>query len=324
VKILWAPIVDSAYIKAFGRRKTWLVPAQFMIAAFMIFLAQNVDDWLGDGESKRPQMLVLTAAFFFLWFLTATQDIAVDGWALTMLQRRNVGHAATCNAVGQTAGGFIGYVIFLVLESKDFANKYIFTEPQDVGLVTLSGFLQFWGIVFFVTTILIAIFKKESSEVDEELENHPDYGIKKAYPMLWKIIKLKPILRFTLFLMTAKVSFAAVDGITMLKLVEYGIPKDKIALLSIPLTPVQILLPFIISRFTTGPYPMKFYIGAFPYRLMMTVIIAVFVYYTPQMISGQSEISNYYYAAIVTIYLIYQIPLRAMYVGEFFVVFQRF
>lgn len=317
MKILWAPLVDSAYIKAVGRRKSWLVPSQLLIGAFMIYLAQNVDEWLGDGAEKRPQMFLLTSVFFMLWFLTATQDIAVDGWALTMLQRKNVGHAATCNAVGQTAGGFIGYVIFLVLESTDFSNKYVFSEPRDVGLVTLSGFLKFWGIVFLGTTILIAIFKREKSIADEELEENPDYGIKKAYPMLWKIIKLKPVIKFSLILLTAKASFAACDAITTLKLVDYGIPKDKIALISIPLVPLQILLPFVISRFTTGPYPMRFYIKAFPYRLIMTIVIAAFVYATPSIISGRlTDIPAYYYVAIVSIYLIYQVPLRAMYVAD--------
>lgn len=316
VKILWAPIVDSAYIKAIGRRKSWLVPAQLLIGAFMIYLAQNVDDWLGDGGEQRPQMFLLTSVFFVLWFLTATQDIAVDGWALTMLQRKNVGHAATCNAVGQTAGAFIGYVIFLVLESKEFCNNYVFSEPQDGGLVTLSGFLKFWGIVFLGTTVLIAIFKRENSKAEEGLENNPDYGIRKAYPMLWKIIKLKPVLRFSLILLTAKASFAAVDAITTLKLIDYGIPKDKIALLSIPMVPLQILLPFIISRYTTGPFPMTFYIKAFPYRLIMTIVIAAFVYATPSIIGGRPSVPIYYYVAIVSIYMIYQVPLRAMYVAD--------
>lgn len=249
VKILWAPFVDSAYIKKFGRRKSWLIPTQFLIGIFMIFIAQNVNKWMGDGGSKSPEMFILTAAFFVLWFLTATQDIAVDGWALTMLQRKNIGHAATCNAVGQTAGGFIGYVVFMVLESTDFCNKYVFSEPRKEGLVTLAGFLQFWGIVFLGTTVLIAIFKRESSQIDNELQANPDYGVKKAYPMLWKILKLKPVIKFSLVLLTAKASFAACDAITTLKLVDYGIPKDKIALISIPLTPLAILLPFIISRF---------------------------------------------------------------------------
>jgi PAT family acetyl-CoA transporter-like MFS transporter 1 len=105
VKVLWSPIVDTVYFKKFGRRKSWLVPVQLLIGAFMIYLAQRVNEWMGDGIGQQPQIISLTVVFFMLWFLTATQDIAVDGWCLTMLERRNVGYAATCNAVGQTAGG---------------------------------------------------------------------------------------------------------------------------------------------------------------------------------------------------------------------------
>ena len=53
----------------------------------MMVLSYNVDYYLGDGsESSEPNVTILTAMFFFLNFLAATQDIAVDGWALTMLQ----------------------------------------------------------------------------------------------------------------------------------------------------------------------------------------------------------------------------------------------
>ena len=45
-------------------------------------IAFKVDDYLGE----HPDVTTLTAMFFFLNFLAATQDIAVDGWALTMLQ----------------------------------------------------------------------------------------------------------------------------------------------------------------------------------------------------------------------------------------------
>ena len=31
VKLLWAPIVDAVYLSAFGRRKSWLVPIQYVI-----------------------------------------------------------------------------------------------------------------------------------------------------------------------------------------------------------------------------------------------------------------------------------------------------
>lgn len=52
------------------------------------------------------------------------QDIAVDGWALTMLSRENVGFASTCNTIGQTLGFFISQVGFLALYDPDVCNKY--------------------------------------------------------------------------------------------------------------------------------------------------------------------------------------------------------
>ena len=53
--------------------------------------------------------------------------------------RQNVGWASTCNTVGQTAGYFLGNVLFLALESADFCNNYLRWEPQPQGLVTLSS-----------------------------------------------------------------------------------------------------------------------------------------------------------------------------------------
>lgn len=54
----------------------------------MLFLSNHVNDWLGLSEnSKEPRMGLLAVVFFSLNFLAATQDIAVDGWALTMLKR---------------------------------------------------------------------------------------------------------------------------------------------------------------------------------------------------------------------------------------------
>lgn len=73
------------------------------------------------------------------WTFSSLKDIAVDGWALTMLSRENVGYASTCNTVGQTAGYFMGNVLFLALESADFCNRYLRVEPKDAGIVTLSG-----------------------------------------------------------------------------------------------------------------------------------------------------------------------------------------
>lgn len=82
LKLMWAPVVDSLYITTFGRRKTWLVPMQYLLGFFMIGLSYSVDTLIDHGNIYQ-----ITAVFFALNFLAATQDIAVDGWALTMLRR---------------------------------------------------------------------------------------------------------------------------------------------------------------------------------------------------------------------------------------------
>lgn len=163
IKLLWAPVVDSLYSRSFGRRKSWLVPVQYTIGLTMIFLSYTVDGLLGEGNLP-PNVVLLTLAFVVLHFLAATQDIAVDGWALTMLSRENVGYSSTCNSVGQTTGFFLGYTIFLALESKEFCNTFLRITPKETGILELPTFLFYWGVIFITVTTAIWWFKSEKRE----------------------------------------------------------------------------------------------------------------------------------------------------------------
>lgn len=184
LKLLWAPLVDSLFSHRIGRRKTWLIPTQYLIGVFMLLLSSNVTRWLGS-EGVEPNIGILTVLFFSLNFLAATQDIAVDGWALTMLKKENVGHASTCNSVGQTVGYFLSYVLFMALESTSFCNTYLRTESRDYGVVSLPGFLYFWGWVFIVTTTLVAVLKKEVPIVgDHSLTRDADIQTAYRYKQL--------------------------------------------------------------------------------------------------------------------------------------------
>ncbi len=54
----------------------------------MMLLSTGVHELMGEGTDGGPVRIgALTVVFFALNFLAATQDIAVDGWALTMLSR---------------------------------------------------------------------------------------------------------------------------------------------------------------------------------------------------------------------------------------------
>ena len=108
----------------------------------------------------------LTAFFFALYFLMATQDIAVDGWALTMLSKKNRGKGPVCNSIGQNMGYFLSYVGFLALNdaesSENLWRPFLRLKSRPgVGLVSLGGFVKFMGIFMLVITVLVGLFKKE-------------------------------------------------------------------------------------------------------------------------------------------------------------------
>jgi PAT family acetyl-CoA transporter-like MFS transporter 1 len=53
LKLLWAPIVDSLFIEKIGRRKSWLVPIQYLLGIFMILFANYTRSLLeGTGHHE--------------------------------------------------------------------------------------------------------------------------------------------------------------------------------------------------------------------------------------------------------------------------------
>lgn len=156
-----------------------------------------------DNKDGTINVYELTALFFSLCFLAATQDIATDGWALTMLSTKNVGYASTCNSVGQTAGYFMGNLCFLALTSSELANKYLRSTPQETGIIKISEFLLCWGLIFIVTTTLVWIFKHE-----KDLRNNEDVvtrDVSAAYRTAWKIVRLPNVQQLMIILFTIKV-----------------------------------------------------------------------------------------------------------------------
>lgn len=99
-------------------------------------------------------------------------------------------------------GIFIGYVVFLNLASEDFSNKFLRSEPQPEGVITLASFMVIWSGIYFVTTTLIFIFKNEGDKNHADDEN----TIFKSYVRLYEISKLPAVRMLTLFEMTKGVS----------------------------------------------------------------------------------------------------------------------
>jgi hypothetical protein len=89
------------------------------------------------------EIIFLTLIFLILTFLAATQDVCVDGWAISLLSRENVAWQSTCNNVGFLAGNLVSNTCFVILESAWFSNKYIRPvfglAEQNYGVIGLES-----------------------------------------------------------------------------------------------------------------------------------------------------------------------------------------
>ncbi|XP_060866175.1 acetyl-coenzyme A transporter 1-like isoform X1 [Metopolophium dirhodum] len=313
LKLLWAPLVDAIYVKKIGRRKSWLIPVQYIMGSFFLYIANDINNLL--PETGKPNIEKLVYVFFVATFLVATQDIVVDGWALTMLKKNNVGYASMCNTTGLAIGSMIGSVWFTLLTSKDFCNKYLRAKPDTEGIVTMEQLLYVWGIVFMFITTLIAIFKNEK---DCSLEDdHVKLDTFQNYRLLWDVCKLPSIQTFAIALFTVKVGFAATDSVSPLKLIDAGVSKDDMMIINTSIIAAKIILPLVIARYTSGPKPMSIYLKATLIKLLWNIAFIMLIYYTPKLIkiNGAINIPIYYYVILVIILSIQEILNYTMFVA---------
>lgn len=165
LKLLWSPIVDAIYNVNLGRRKSWILPVQFVVGLSLLYIGANADYWI---ETAASNLFRLTSFFFFLVLLCATQDIAVDGWALTLLSEENLSYASTAQTIGLNTGYFLSFTVFLAFQSPEFANTYIRSalNQSNVGLVTLSGYMTACGWIVLAVTAFLLFIKKEAKETN--------------------------------------------------------------------------------------------------------------------------------------------------------------
>lgn len=99
LKLFWAPLVDRFGSARFGRRKTWIVPAQALLALTCVAAA---------FVPPQEHLALLLGLVLAMNFFAATQDIAVDGLAVDVLSPSELGAGNAAQVVGYKVGMLTG------------------------------------------------------------------------------------------------------------------------------------------------------------------------------------------------------------------------
>ena len=276
LKLLWSPIVDAIWSRRFGRRKSWITPIQTLSGLAMIYLGTRIDDMMVvAGADGGAGVWGFTAWWFFLVFLCATQDIAVDGWALTLLSPQNISYASTAQTVGLTAGSFLSHTVFLAFNAPDFANRWFRTEAKEYGLMTLGGYMSFWGWVYLLVTVGLVVMKREEKTKDRD-------SIMEVYRSMWGVLKLRNILTLIVIHLISKIGFVTNEAVTNLKLLDKGFGQANLALVVLIDFPFEISLGYYAGKWSTQYTPLKLWCWAFAARLGAAVIAQFTVMIYPE------------------------------------------
>ena len=196
---------DSSFFRLFADspRKSWIVPVQLLTSALLLTYGPRAAQAVSAGDVPTA-----TLFFFALVLLAATQDIAVDGWALTLLSRERVGWASTCQTVGTNLGFFASSAALLALGDPGFCARWVFRrksrKEERLGVVSalvararrslssssaaatggagpaaslwsLKGYLLFWGWAYLAVTLFVAVCVPEK-KTKEGGEGGPEGG----------------------------------------------------------------------------------------------------------------------------------------------------
>ncbi len=150
LKMLWAPAVDSRYSARIGRRKSWILPAQAMLATVM--LGASTLDY--HHVRLAPLLGVVVAMNLF----ASLQDTAVDALAIDLLppEARGIGNAAQVG--GYKLGMLIGGGGLVLVSSR---------VGTGIGLALLAAII---GVVMASLTLFHEA--RPSAQVEAKAHHH--------------------------------------------------------------------------------------------------------------------------------------------------------
>ena len=317
-KLLWAPLVDAIYSPRLGRRKTWILPAQAAIGLTLLAAAPHLETLIGANGTAAPDVNSLTWLFLVLYLLAATQDIAVDGLALTILSEKNKELGATCNAVGQSIGYFSAYTIFLALNTPEFCNRHFRAAdaPSPHGLVSLRGFVTFWAWVFLFSTVCVFFVRRDEHTAPR---SRPTQALAAAYGEMVQVLRLPSVRGLVGVMLTCKVGLAVFDAVTPLRLVEAGVPREHLALLASIVMPLGMASQTYVSYkyFSSAKSrPMSVWLTVLPFRLVTAISSFLLVKLVSVTAAPGGELPYYLYALMFCATVLATLTSQIMFVAQ--------
>jgi len=182
------------------------------------------------------------------------------------------------------------------------------TDP----LIALSSYMMLWGVLFLLSTLYLLLFKSEAAYIPT---HESDHGVTSLYKQIYHILSLAPIQQLVLILLTSRLAFTAADNITVLKLTEYGFPKEHMAVMVFFLFPFEMVFPIIVGGWTASGNALRPWLVGYPMRMSISLLGLGLISIFPTG-GGSSGIGWWYYGCVLGLQLLYSLSVNVLFVSQ--------
>jgi MFS transporter, PAT family, beta-lactamase induction signal transducer AmpG len=202
LKFLWAPLVDRYCFARFGRRKSWIVP---------ILILQIIVIVIASFVPLSGNLMTIIGLLLVLNMLTATQDIAVDGLAVDLLDKEDLGYGNSAQVVGFKFGiVFSGG--FLVWQSEFFGWQGMFLAMACLTVVPL---------------VIILFFNE--NKINQTNCQKQQKSVREIIAIMIESFKLPGMIWLIIFILFYKFGESMVDQMFKIFLLDSGFTKEMIS-----------------------------------------------------------------------------------------------
>ncbi len=129
-----APVVDTYWIRSIGRRKSWMIPCTLLAVAAYASLAFI--------QPSQATLNLIVVALFMKSVFTATQEVAIDAYAVDNVRPHERPKAAGLNTTFEAAGQMAALVLLGVLVDRYGWRVAAFAAAVLMLLFLLPAFLR--------------------------------------------------------------------------------------------------------------------------------------------------------------------------------------
>lgn len=232
-KLFFAPLEDIYYSETFGKRKTYVVPCHYIISFTIFILSFFINELLEDKD-----VISLCVLGFFLVWLLAIQDVAVDGWNLTLLKENHLNWGAISQTIGQAIGILFGGSLVIQLSN----------------IMNIANILKLLAFIIFILNLMIHFKVKEKNPRTHDYSNV--CSLVKDLKGFYFNLNLR---WYIIFVLTSQIGFSTMANSASWKLIQQGFKKETISMISFITLPLNLAMSFIFGKFAKSSQEMKYY-----------------------------------------------------------------